>query len=73
MINITVEWYEKLAIEYLNNNNYKVAVNDVYSRNKKYKVYETWFVHNDINFKEINYLNWKKNFTKITILVLLIK
>ena len=56
--------YEKLAIEYLNNNNYKIAVNDVYSRNKKYKVYETWFVHNDINFKEINYLEWKKKFYK---------
>ena len=56
--------YEKLSIEYLKNHNYKIAVNGVYSRNKKYKVYETWFIKNEINFKEISYPEWKKKFYK---------
>ena len=56
--------YEILSKKYLENNNYKVAINDVYSRNKKYKIYETWFIHNDINFEEINYSDWKRNFYK---------
>ncbi len=56
--------YEKLSIEYLKNHNYKIAVNDVYSRNKKYKVYETWFINNEIDFKEVNYSVWKKKFYK---------
>ena len=54
--------YERLSKKYLENNNYKVAINDVYSRNKKYKIYETWFIHNDINFEEINYSDWKRKF-----------
>jgi len=52
--------YEKLSIEYLLNKGYKIGIHDVYSRNKKYKVYETWFVNDDINFDEISYENWKK-------------
>ena len=56
--------YEDLSIEYLKNYNYKVAVKDVYSRNKRYKIYETWFVNNDMDFEEINYNVWKKKFYK---------
>ena len=56
--------YEALSTEFLENNNYKIAIKDVYSRDKKYKIYETWFVHNKINFKELNYSNWKKEFYK---------
>ena len=56
--------YEKLSIEYLKNHNYKIAVNDVYSRDKKYKIYETWFINNEINFNEISYPEWKKKFYK---------
>ena len=52
--------YEDLSIEYLKDYNYKVAVKDVYSRNKRYKIYETWFVNNDIDFEEIDYSVWKK-------------
>ena len=52
--------YEDLSIEYLKNHNYKVAVKDVYSRNKRYKIYETWFVNNDIDFEEMDYSVWKK-------------
>ena len=56
--------YKNLSIEYLKNHNYKIAINDVYSRNKKYKIYETWFVHDDIEFERIDYNLWKKNFYK---------
>ena len=56
--------YEDLSIEYLKNYNYKVAVKDVYSRNKRYKIYETWFVNNDIDFEEIDYSVWKKKYYK---------
>ena len=56
--------YEKLSEEYLKKYNYKVGVKNVYSRNKKYKVYETWFVNNEINFNKIEYENWKKKFYK---------
>ena len=52
--------YEDLSIEYLKNYNYRVAVKDVYSRNKRYKIYETWFVNNDIDFEEMDYSVWKK-------------
>ena len=52
--------YEDLSIEYLKNYNYKVAIKDVYSRNKRYKIYETWFVNNDIDFEEMDYSVWKK-------------
>ena len=56
--------YEKLAIEFLSKNHYKVAIKDVYPRNKKQKIYETWFVNNKINFIEINYSEWRKTFYK---------
>ena len=56
--------YEKLALEFLSKNNYKVAIKDVYSRNKKQKIYETWFVNNKINFIEVNYSEWRKPFYK---------
>ena len=56
--------YEDLSIEYLKNYNYKVAVKDVYSRNKRYKIYETWFVNNDIDFEDIDYSVWKEEHYK---------
>ena len=52
--------YEDLSIKYLKDCNYKVAVKNVYSRNKRYKIYETWFVNNDIDFEEMDYSVWKK-------------
>ena len=56
--------FEKLSCDFLLNRGYKIGVKDVYSRNKKYKVYETWFVNNDINFDEMTYENWKTNHYK---------
>ena len=56
--------YEKMSNEFLRTYDYKVAIKDVFSRDKKYKIFETWFVKNDIDFKMIDYLNWKKQFYK---------
>ena len=53
-----------MSIEFLKTCDYKVAVKDVFSRNKKYKIFETWFVKNDIDFEMIDYLSWKKKFYK---------
>lgn len=54
------EKFEKLAKDFLNYNGYKTVVDNVYSRNKKYKIYETWFVKNEINLDSISYEKWKK-------------
>ena len=54
--------YEKLSVNFLNENNYKIAIKDVYSRNKKNKIFETWFVHKKVNFEEMKYDEWKKKF-----------
>ncbi len=56
--------YDDLSYDFLNQNNYKIAVKDVYSRNKKNKIYETWYVNKDINFTEVSYHLWKKTFYK---------
>ena len=56
--------FEKLSCDFLLNRGYKIGVKDVYSRNKKYKIYETWFINNDISFDEIIYENWKKIYYK---------
>lgn len=56
--------YERLSIDFLNEFNYKVAITEVYSRRKKYKIYETWFVNNDINFVKTDYETWKNKFYK---------
>ena len=56
--------YEELSIKFLKSYKYKVAIRDVYSRNKKHKVYETWFIHDDVMFEEIRYNDWKKKFYK---------
>ena len=54
--------YEELSKQYLLGHNYKIAIKNVYSRNKKYKIYETWFVHNSVNFAEISYEKWKSKY-----------
>ncbi len=52
--------YQQLAKKYLNIKGYKVAIDNVYPKNKKHKIFETWFVNNNIDFNEISYSNWKK-------------
>ena len=56
--------YETLSANFLKDNNYKIAIKNVYSRNKKYKIYETWFINKKIDFKETDYDIWKKKFYK---------
>ena len=34
---------------------------------KEKNLYETWFVHNDIDFEIMDYLNWKMSFYKKSI------
>ena len=54
--------YEKLSYDFLLSRGYKIGIRDVYSRSKKYKIYETWFINEDIQFNEITYEYWKKNY-----------
>ena len=57
--------YEKIAKEFLLRNGYKIAIDNVYSRNKEYKIFETWFVNRKIDFQEVNYQQWKnKNYKR---------
>ena len=55
------ESYHKLASEYLIPKGYKIAVNNIYPKNKKNKVFETWFVNSKINFEPIEFSEWKNN------------
>ena len=59
--------YEKLSKEFLLKHGYKIAIDNVYSRNKKYKIYETWFINNKINFQKIEYQNWKDKYFRRSI------
>ena len=54
--------YEKLANDFLFPKDYKIAVSDVYSELKRKKVYETWYISKESNFKKINYKEWVKKF-----------
>ena len=51
--------YQKLAREYLEKKNYKVAIDNVYPKNKKNHIYETWYVSKNINYDELDYNYWK--------------
>ena len=53
--------YHKLASEYLIPEGYKIAVNNIYPKNKKNKIFETWFVNSKINFEPIEFSEWKNN------------
>lgn len=58
--NPTGKDYNKLATEFLINHGYKVAVTDVYVGNNQDQVFETWFVHNSIEFEQKTYAQWKE-------------
>ena len=51
--------YQRLAREFLEENNYKVAIDNVYPKNKKKHIYETWYVSKNINFDKSDYVYWK--------------
>jgi hypothetical protein len=48
-----------LAIEFLTNYGYKVAVTDVYYQTPN-NLFETWFVKNNVNFDTCTFTEWKK-------------
>ena len=52
--------YHALAINFLKKNNYKIAIDNVYPKNKPEKLFETWFINNSIKFEKIKYTEWKK-------------
>tara|TARA_B110000977_G_C11018727_1_gene470463 strand:+ start:712 stop:1344 length:633 start_codon:yes stop_codon:yes gene_type:complete len=57
--------YDILAREFLLPRNYKIGIENVYSSFKKKKIFETWFVREDIAFPSSQYINWieeKKEF-----------
>ena len=55
------ENYHKIACEYLLPKGYKIAIDNVFPKNKKKKVFETWFINQDIDFNKIEFIEWKKN------------
>jgi len=55
--------YSSLAYDFLKPYGYKIAVKNVYSNLKKNKIFETWFIKQEINFKSLEYSDWiKKKF-----------
>jgi len=54
--------YHQLAVEFLAEHGYRVAVNNVFAMNKPARLFETWFVRNDIDFNNVEYSNWAELF-----------
>ena len=54
--------YSLLAYNFLEPYNYKIGVKNVYSNLKKNKIFETWFLRNDVDFQTIDYSTWVKKF-----------
>jgi hypothetical protein len=52
--------YEPIVTEYLQNKGYKVAVKNVYPNGKRKKIYETWFVNQEITVETFQYDDWKR-------------
>lgn len=53
--------YHELVSDYLLPKGYKVAVKNVYPKNKKKKNFETWFVNSKIDFEPIEFYKWKQD------------
>jgi hypothetical protein len=47
--------------EYLKSKGYKVAVKDVYRGRKRPCYFETWYVHESIDFEETTFDAWREN------------
>ena len=57
--------YDAMAREFLLPKGYKIGIENVYSNFKKNKIFETWFLREDINYSPKSYDEWlkiKKNF-----------
>jgi hypothetical protein len=53
--------YDPIATEYLKSKGYKVAVKDVYRWRKRPCYFETWYVHESIDFEETTFDAWREN------------
>jgi len=53
--------YHKIASEYLIPKGYKIAIDNIFPKNKKNKIFETWFINDNINFNKIEFSEWKSN------------
>lgn len=51
--------YDIIARKYLLSKGYKVAVENVYAMNKPQRIFETWFVKDDVKFNQITFDEWK--------------
>ena len=54
--------YSNLALNFLKPYGYKVGVKNVFSNLKKNKIFETWFVKEELDFKTIDYIEWIRKF-----------
>tara|TARA_B100000787_G_scaffold169296_1_gene160109 strand:+ start:1531 stop:2148 length:618 start_codon:yes stop_codon:yes gene_type:complete len=57
--------YSELAELFLKPYNYKIGVKNVYSKLKKNKIFETWFIKNSLNYKTIEYSNWVNKINRV--------
>ena len=54
--------YSNLAYNFLKSHGYKIGVKNVYANLKKKKIFETWFVREDLELKSIDYKDWVKKY-----------
>ena len=52
--------FDPIVKKYLKRTGYSVAVYDVYFQQRQPCYFETWFVHDSINFEKIKFDDWKK-------------
>lgn len=52
--------YDPIATEYLASKGYRVAVRDVYRWRKRPCYFETWYVHESIDFEETTFDVWRE-------------
>jgi hypothetical protein len=52
--------YDPIVTEYLKDKGYNVAVKDVYRWRKRPCYFETWYVNQSIEYKEISFDEWRK-------------
>lgn len=50
--------YHDQAVNFLKDYGYKVAIPNVFAMNKPNRVFETWFVKDDIEYQPVDYNTW---------------
>jgi len=54
--------YSSLAYNFLKSYGYKIGVKNVYANFKSKKIFETWFVHETLDIKTVDYKDWVKKY-----------